>query len=194
MTRNRSLGFGSFFALSMLCSCAPSSSGPELRSTQAALTADQCSYFNANGKDTICHATGSAKNPYVLVRTSEQGCINGHSSHVGDYIDVTGGTCNGQGCLPLNAPCDQTLPCCDGASCNNGTCTADTCNPDESGLCGPGQPPCCAPLVCSPGFFGSTCQPCVSDRGFSCGPFVGRLCCDGLTCTPDTSFYGFSCQ
>src|SRR5438477_11964926 len=107
MTRNRSLGFGSFFVFSMFCSCAPSRAGPELQSTQAWLTADQCSYFNVGGKDTICRATSSATNPYVLIRTSEQGCVNGHSSHPGDYIDVSGGTCNGQGCLPLNAPCDQ---------------------------------------------------------------------------------------
>jgi len=35
----------------------------------SALTAEQCSYFAVNGKITICHMTGSATNPYTIVRT-----------------------------------------------------------------------------------------------------------------------------
>src|SRR5438067_1057489 len=113
MIRNRSLGVGSFLALAMLCSCAPSASGPELSSSQAALTTLQCSdAFDLNGKDTICHATGSAKNPFVEIQTSEAGCINGHSGHADDFIEPIGGTCNGQGCRSLNAPCNDTHPCC----------------------------------------------------------------------------------
>jgi hypothetical protein len=32
--------------------------------------------------------------------------------------------CSTGGCLPTGAPCDATLPCCEGSACSNGTCTA----------------------------------------------------------------------
>src|SRR5437764_460116 len=98
MSRNHSLAFGSFLALSVLCACSLSSSGPEFSSTESALMAQQCYDFDVNGTDTICHATGSTKNPFVEIQTSEAGCVNGHSTHIDDYIEPIGGTCNGQGC------------------------------------------------------------------------------------------------
>src|SRR5439155_21564814 len=126
---------GPFLPLALLCSCSVPTPVAELDSSQSALTAEQCAFpFNANGTNTICHATGSARNPWVLLKTSEEGCVEGHSRHAGDYLDVNGGTCDGQGCLPANAPCDTTLPCCEGTCCD-GTCIATTVCP------GPPPPP-----------------------------------------------------
>ena len=36
---------------------------------------------NAQDKVTICHATGSEKNPYVIITPSKQGVLNGHVGH-----------------------------------------------------------------------------------------------------------------
>ncbi len=43
-------------------------------------------------KITICHATGSAKNPYVLITIDING-LNGHSKHPGDIIPAPPGGC-----------------------------------------------------------------------------------------------------
>ena len=40
------------------------------------------------------------------------------------HIAVGDPQCQGGGCLPEIAPCDATLPCCDGLQCTNGVCTA----------------------------------------------------------------------
>ena len=45
-----------------------------------------------NGKITICHATGSTKNPYIEITVSEQG-LNGHDKHEGDIIPMPDGGC-----------------------------------------------------------------------------------------------------
>lgn len=37
-------------------------------------------------KITICHKTGSAKNPYVQISISRNGAANGHAKHEGDLI------------------------------------------------------------------------------------------------------------
>jgi hypothetical protein len=44
------------------------------------------------GKITICHATGSAKNPYVLITISVNG-LNGHDKHARDIIPAPAGGC-----------------------------------------------------------------------------------------------------
>ncbi|MBI5934116.1 MAG: hypothetical protein HY867_10440 [Chloroflexi bacterium] len=44
------------------------------------------------GMITICHATGSAKNPYVLITVSVNG-LNGHGDHAGDIIPVPDDGC-----------------------------------------------------------------------------------------------------
>ena len=87
-----------------------------------ALSPDQCSYFATDGKIAICHATGSAREPYVSLRISEQACINGHSEHPRDFVSAGDPTCSGLGCLPSGAPCDATLGCCDGLACIDGAC------------------------------------------------------------------------
>jgi hypothetical protein len=47
---------------------------------------------NQDGKITICHATGSKKNPYVMITISVNG-LNGHSNHTGDIIPAPAGGC-----------------------------------------------------------------------------------------------------
>jgi hypothetical protein len=89
-----------------------------------ALTPEQCSYFSRDGKTAICHASASAKGPYVNLEISAEACIQGHTGHPSDYIAVGDPTCQGQGCLPSGAPCDGTLGCCEGLVCTNGACTA----------------------------------------------------------------------
>ncbi len=108
---------------------APESSEEEVGAVDQALTAEQCLYFDANGKGTTCPHTGAANKPYTPIKISNQGCINGHAGHAGDYITgldpsspIYDPTCNGQGCLPTGGPCDGTLECCDGLTCNDGTC------------------------------------------------------------------------
>ena len=41
---------------------------------------------NQNGKITLCHATGSATNPYVEITVSVEGATHGHAKHPGDII------------------------------------------------------------------------------------------------------------
>ncbi len=47
---------------------------------------------NADGKITICHATGSSKNPYVMITVSVNG-LNGHGNHPRDIIPAPSGGC-----------------------------------------------------------------------------------------------------
>ena len=158
-------------------------------SADSALTAGQCDYFDVNGKVQICHHTGSAKHPYTIIKTSVQGCINDHSAHAGDYIAVNDPTCQGGGCLPVNAPCDATLPCCDGSTCENGTCQViDPCAAapcQNGGTCtANGADYTCA---CAPGWTGTNCDTCVpttcAAQGASCGTIPdgcgGTLTCGG---------------
>ena len=45
-----------------------------------------------NGKITICHATGSSKNPYVLITIDVNG-LSGHNKHAGDIIPAPAEGC-----------------------------------------------------------------------------------------------------
>ena len=45
-----------------------------------------------NGTVAICHATGSTKNPYVLMTAKVNG-LNGHGHHAGDIIPAPAGGC-----------------------------------------------------------------------------------------------------
>ena len=48
---------------------------------------------NRNGKITICHRTGSAKNPYVEITISDEATMDGHATHEGDIIPAPEGGC-----------------------------------------------------------------------------------------------------
>ncbi len=105
-------------------------SSPEMGTSTAALSTDQCSFFAVNGKVDLCHKTCSSKHPYSRIRVSENACRNAHAKHPGDYVTSTDPNsslfdpkCKGGGCVPQGAPCDASLPCCDGLTCASGACT-----------------------------------------------------------------------
>lgn len=41
-------------------------------------------------KVTVCHATGSKTNPYVVITIDRSGWENGHKKHDGDFLTTTG--------------------------------------------------------------------------------------------------------
>lgn len=49
---------------------------------------------NSNAKQvTLCHKTGNAEDPYVLITVSENGASHGHSKHAGDIIPAPDDGC-----------------------------------------------------------------------------------------------------
>ena len=46
-----------------------------------------------DGKITICHRTGSTKNPYVEITVSDDATKDGHANHEGDIIPAPEGGC-----------------------------------------------------------------------------------------------------
>lgn len=48
---------------------------------------------NQNDKITLCHATGSATNPYVEITVAAAGATHGHAKHSGDIIPAPAGGC-----------------------------------------------------------------------------------------------------
>jgi len=146
------------------CSAPPPAVGHQV----SALTEEQCLFFDQNGKDTICHATHSARNPYVLLKVSDQACVQAHANHDGDYIAVGDPTCQGLGCLPLDAPCDPLVPCCGGGVCTNGVCTD-----------------LCAGVTCTGSDACHDAGTCDAQTGICSDPVKpdGATCDDGNTCT-----------
>ena len=124
MTRSRSSRYR-VILFSILSAC---SSNLDVNVEHSPLTAAQCMYFAPTGKVVICHATSSGTKPYVILRVSDDGCIDGHVGHATDYVATeTDSTCGGDGCLPNGAPCEvgAELACCDGLTCSDGTCTPE---------------------------------------------------------------------
>ncbi|NTX66228.1 VCBS repeat-containing protein [Myxococcus sp. CA051A] len=177
-------------------------------SADSALTADQCDYFDVNGKVHICHKTSSTTHPYTIVRVSEQACINAHSAHDGDYVTsldptspIYDPTCSGQGCLSVNAPCDATVPCCDGLTCQSGTCVdvnecvAGTDNCSENATCTNtvGSFTC----ACNAGYEGDGVT-CTNIDECAASPCLnGGTCIDGVgsyTCECAPTYEGPNCQ
>jgi hypothetical protein len=193
------LVLGSLAAGAVAVSCAaepPGSNAEALGSADSALTGAQCEHFEVGGKVQICHATGSAANPYKILRISDQGCIDNHAGHAGDYVTSTDPssplydpTCQGLGCLPENAPCDAAVPCCDGTTCEEGTCQViDPCEAapcQNGGACtSDGAEYTCA---CAPGWTGENCELDVDEC--ASGPCVNGDCTNGqnqysCTCSP----------
>ncbi|WP_437686102.1 FG-GAP-like repeat-containing protein [Sorangium sp. So ce176] len=163
-----------------------------------ALTPDQCNYFDVNGTVQICHKTGSATKPYTIIRVSEQACINAHSAHAQDYVTSLDPsspsydpTCGGQGCLAVNAPCDPTVPCCDGLTCQSGTCT-------DVNECALGTDNCDANAACTntPGSFTCACNAGYEGDGVTCADIdecAGSPCQNGGTCADGINSYSCAC-
>lgn len=161
-------------ALPLMAGCTGSQPGP-VGTSAAALTADQCNYFEVDGKVRICHKTSSTKNPYTVLNISDNACINAHAGHAGDYVAANDPTCQGGGCLPEGAPVDNTLPCCESLSDVNGVCAAAGCAPgltacggacvdlnSDNSNCGSCGTSCTAPETCNVG----SCAPSLSRRKF----------------------------
>ena len=89
-----------------------------------ALSPEQCSYFEEGGKTAICHATQSARQPFVLLHVSPQACAASHAGHPNDFLAINDPSCNGTGSLPEGAPCDATLECGSGLACVADVCAA----------------------------------------------------------------------
>ena len=83
-----------------------------------------CDNGGGNDKITICHATGSSTNPYVVITISVNG-LNGHGDHEGDIIPMPAGGC----------------PAVQGEVITNNPCPFDVTMPATSPNCGPTAPP-----------------------------------------------------
>ncbi len=105
-----------------------------------------------------------------MVRVSGRACLDDHSAHASDYVTsldpsspLYDPTCSGQGCLPVSAPCDATVPCCDGLTCQSGTCT-------DVNECALGTDDCDANAACTntPGSFTCACNEGYVGDGVTC--------------------------
>lgn len=65
------------------CECPPPE-GPTCTTKKEGTVSldDQPANLDHNdNKVTFCHATGSETNPFILITTSVEGCVNGHADH-----------------------------------------------------------------------------------------------------------------
>ncbi len=204
----------SFFAALGGCMTETPEDPEDLGAADSALTAAQCGYFDINGKVQICHKTSSVNKPYTILRLSEEGCIAGHVAHGGDYVTSTDPssplydpTCNGGGCLPASAPCDATLPCCDGSTCTGGVCVGTPPDPCDgvtcvgiddchvAGTCDSSTGICSSP----PAADGTACDDdsgCTTTDACAAGVCTGSgdPCVNGGTCSSSGAVYTCGCD
>ena len=156
--------------------CTSSSEPVGTGSSRSALTSAQCEYFAADGKITLCHATESTKHPYTILKVSQSACIEALADHENDYVAINDPTCNGGGCLPESAPCDATVPCCEGLTCQSGTCVRPPPPPKDPCTCGGSM--CFVP----PNADGS--DPCAASASPQCqvGAWAADWCDTGAAC------------
>ncbi|MCC6622643.1 MAG: hypothetical protein IT385_15375 [Deltaproteobacteria bacterium] len=175
--RARVLSFPALILTAALGACGGSEPPPELTTTGAALTAEQCTWFAIDDKVTICHRTKSAKNPYVVIRTSSAGCASGHAGHSEDYVSTTDPTCREKGCYPEGAPVsvEDVVPCCGGAPID--------------GVCPPVDA--CASEPCPAG------QVCTDLPHPAAGDVHGRICkdlCASVECAAPDACHASACD
>ncbi|HTN92375.1 MAG TPA: VCBS repeat-containing protein [Sorangium sp.] len=143
-----------------------------------ALTPAQCEHYDVNGTILMCHKTSRTTHPYTILKI-KLACLPAHLLHLGDYIALGDPTCNGDGCLPQGAPCNATVPCCDGTQCINGTCQEDLCE----GVTCTASDQCHAAGTCDP------------QTGLCSNPVApdGTGCDDGDACTQTDTCQAGSC-
>ncbi|WP_044986365.1 FG-GAP-like repeat-containing protein [Sorangium cellulosum] len=103
-------------------------------------------------------------------------------------------TCGGQGCQAVNAPCDPTAPCCDGLTCQSGTCT-------DVNECALGTDNCDANAACAntTGAFTCACNAGYEGDGVTCTDVdecaLGTDDCDAnATCNNTTGAFTCACN
>ncbi len=192
-------------ALQLGCTSAPEA---PTRAPPSALTAEQCQQHAVNGRTRICHATGSPRNPYVLMNAPAGACAE-HAGHAGDYVTsldpsspLYDPTCSRRGCVAAGGAYDGSVACCAGLVAQGGrcvdlcagvTCAArDACH--LAGTCDPNTGACSSPVApegaaCSDGnacTTGDACRAgvCTSGAPVTCAPSDG--CHLAGTCDPST--------
>jgi hypothetical protein len=105
------------------CAETPGDQG-QLGMATSALSVAQCDYepfWDGSGKIQICHYNPKLKKKKFEVRkVTPASCKTHVTEHVIGYPDFVAygdKDCSGDGCLPQAAPCDPTVPCCEGLEC-----------------------------------------------------------------------------
>jgi hypothetical protein len=177
--------------------CAPETDrafvSASVRASDALVVVSQCSFFASGDKVEVCHATGSASNPYVSINVSTTACEKGHASHEGDYVNWNGGACDGpcapQTCASLGRSCGAAPDGCGGTLDCGGCADGQTCN--SEGTCGgkcapPPNAACRASACCADGAAQFVC--CQGPLDGSAPLFVERHCTGKGVCTNGKTF------
>ena len=138
------------------------------------------------GRVTICHATGSATNPYVVITVSENALKNGHDDTHGDLNPVNAALCTTS--TPPPCPTDMNpfvdgLQCVPPETCPSGPMQGQIPPGGDLNACTTSNPPC--PTDMNPYVDGLQCVPpevCPS------GPMQGQVPPGGnmALCNPTT--------